>query len=160
VVPFHRSVGVTSGSRRRIRGALREFELAVTLPPAVHTTAKSDNGNRRAHVRRMCRQAAKCFEFHTSNKVATAVLVYRDSQWIRLPTCLLVQGDVIALLQGELKLHTDVEFEEPNARIRELLQPRDASMDSTTHRHRSIDHFNVSLRSVGRGGEWVAVCCC
>jgi hypothetical protein len=103
-------------------------------------------------MRRMCRQAAKCFEFHTSNKVATAVLVYRDSEWIRLPTCLLVQGDVIALLQGELKLHADVEFEEPNARMRELQQPRQPSLETSVSRHRSIDHYNVSMRTIGHGG--------
>lgn len=73
-------------------------------------------------MRRAYKQAAKCLDFHTSNKVATAVLVYRDSEWIRLPSCLLAEGDIISLLEVELKLHTHLEFVEPEVKIRSMLQ--------------------------------------
>lgn len=92
---------------------MAEFERAVSQPGARGSSGRSTT-----------KQAgARYLDFHTSNKKATSVLVYRDTEWVRLPTCLLVEGDVIALLQGELNLHAHLEYVAPEVRVREQLVP-------------------------------------
>lgn len=50
---------------------------------------------------RNSRILVECLDFHSSNKLVNSVLVYRDSEWIRLPVYLLVRGDVVALSSND-----------------------------------------------------------
>ena len=119
----------------RIWSAVEEFERAVTpgkAPTEPHT-----------HARR-AKAAAKCLPFHTSNKTATAVLVYRDSEWVRLPPCLLTEGDIVALLHGEVGLHTHLSVVSPDLKIRDMLRAEAGPQRTTTR---------ASVQTVVRGGK-------
>ena len=53
---------------------------------------------------------------------ATSSLVYRDKQWVQLPTAVLVTGDLVALRCGE----------RAPARVSSIIDPRLSSQDATT----------------------------